>query len=279
MINEVSQGGDWTHVVDLANRQADRGDEIVVAGRWAGYRAGQFRGGVEVRDCQFPPRGLTNVIQWGRLMGMVATGGPNTIVHVHSVRAIVAAVLCGWGRRRIVLTRHLDVQSAGWRRRLERWLLGRVDAVLVPSEATETSVLQLDAGLSGVVKLIPLGIDTTRFVPPTQRGEGASAETVHWGYAGRLHPIKRVEWVINLLTDSQYADVHLTIAGDGPMMGALKHLAKSSGVNDQITFLGFQRDLSSFYHSIDLLLMPSDMEVFGLAVSKLCCAGCRWFAA
>jgi glycosyltransferase involved in cell wall biosynthesis len=53
--------------------------------------------------------------------------------------------------------------------------------------------------------------------------------------------------------------------GDGPDRSAAEHLALTLGVQDRIHFLGKQDNVNELLPLADLMLMPSEMESFGLA--------------
>jgi len=55
------------------------------------------------------------------------------------------------------------------------------------------------------------------------------------------------------------------LIGDGPDRSAAEHLALRHNVQDRIHFLGKQDDVHELLPLADLLLMPSQMESFGLA--------------
>ncbi len=55
------------------------------------------------------------------------------------------------------------------------------------------------------------------------------------------------------------------LIGDGPDRSAAEHLALRHGVQDRIHFLGKQDNVNELLPLADLLLMPSQMESFGLA--------------
>ncbi len=65
----------------------------------------------------------------------------------------------------------------------------------------------------------------------------------------------------------------LMLMGDGPDRSAVEHLALRHGVQDSIHFLGKQDDVHELLPLADLMLMPSQMESFGLAAleAMACC--------
>ena len=66
---------------------------------------------------------------------------------------------------------------------------------------------------------------------------------------------------------------HLLMAGDGPERGPAEHLARSLGVHDHVTFLGKQNHVERLIPLAHVLLMPSELESFGLvALEAMACS-------
>ncbi|MFN7116806.1 MAG: glycosyltransferase family 4 protein [Saprospiraceae bacterium] len=84
-------------------------------------------------------------------------------------------------------------------------------------------------------------------------------------YAGRLHTGKNVDLVIRLFESiaEYYPDMELQIAGDGPLRPALEEQVQKSIYANRIHFLGFVKDMPSFYRSVDLFIFLSAYESFG----------------
>ncbi len=66
---------------------------------------------------------------------------------------------------------------------------------------------------------------------------------------------------------------HLLMAGDGPDRGAAEYLARELGVADHVTFLGKQDHVERLIPQAHVLLMPSEMESFGLAALEAMACG------
>src|SRR5262249_4065253 len=66
---------------------------------------------------------------------------------------------------------------------------------------------------------------------------------------------------------------HLLMAGDGPERGPAEHLARSLHVQEHVTFLGKQNHVERLIPLPHVLLMPSEMESFGLlALGAMACS-------
>jgi glycosyltransferase involved in cell wall biosynthesis len=64
----------------------------------------------------------------------------------------------------------------------------------------------------------------------------------------------------------RFPNAYLLIAGDGSRRSALETEARTLGIADRVQFLGWQKDTSALLASLDILLMPSLWEGFGLVM-------------
>jgi glycosyltransferase involved in cell wall biosynthesis len=63
------------------------------------------------------------------------------------------------------------------------------------------------------------------------------------------------------------------MVGDGPDRGPAQHLASELGVRDSVEFVGKQNHVERLIRKAHVLLMPSEMESFGLAaLEAMACA-------
>ena len=82
---------------------------------------------------------------------------------------------------------------------------------------------------------------------------------------GRLHDNKAIDTAIMALARLPET-FHLVIAGDGPLEGALKALARENGVAERVHFAGWVNDISPYFRAADICVMPSRVEAFGSVV-------------
>jgi N-acetyl-alpha-D-glucosaminyl L-malate synthase BshA len=85
-------------------------------------------------------------------------------------------------------------------------------------------------------------------------------------HLSNFRPVKRVTDAVEVFARvAQSLPSRLMLIGDGPDRSAAEHLALRHGVQDRIHFLGKQDNVNELLPLADLLLMPSQMESFGLA--------------
>jgi L-malate glycosyltransferase len=99
--------------------------------------------------------------------------------------------------------------------------------------------------------------DRKRFAPP---GEPI---LVH---LSNFRPVKRAPDAVLIFVEiAQKMPAHLLLIGDGPDRSVAEWLAKRHNLQDRVHFLGKQNNVSELLPLADLMLMPSELESFGLA--------------
>ena len=85
-------------------------------------------------------------------------------------------------------------------------------------------------------------------------------------HASNFRKIKRVNDVIKIFTQvREQLPAKLLMIGDGPERPAMEILAKESGIQDDVRFVGKQEQMEEILLVSDLFLLPSEYESFGLA--------------
>ena len=85
-------------------------------------------------------------------------------------------------------------------------------------------------------------------------------------HVSNFRPVKRVMDCIRILAEvRKNVPARLLMAGDGPDRGAAEHLAHQLGVARHVTFLGKQNHMERLIPQAHVMLLPSELESFGLA--------------
>jgi L-malate glycosyltransferase len=85
-------------------------------------------------------------------------------------------------------------------------------------------------------------------------------------HLSNFRPVKRVLDVIEIFARvSAVLPARLLLIGDGPERSAAEFLAMRLGVADRVDFVGKQENVNELLALSDLMLMPSELESFGLA--------------
>ena len=93
-------------------------------------------------------------------------------------------------------------------------------------------------------------------------------------HLSNFRPVKRVADVIEVFARIARAlPARLMLIGDGPDRSIAEHLARHHNIQDRIHFLGKQDNVHDLLPLADLMLMPSEMESFGLAALEAMACG------
>ncbi len=194
---------------------------------------------------------------------------------------------------------HQMVDACDHRRLRPRWLNGRMEGLSwwrVPqalrhrlAATAATAIVTLNAEdreriirWQGVprrkIHVVPHGVDgqVFRFDPSgrerwrTQWGVNESSKTVVVGTACRLSPEKGVDLLIEALAHLRTRRIPIlaVIAGQGKQKESLNRLAARRGVAEMLRFVDFVEDMPSFYSALDVFVLCSRTESFGLALTE-----------
>jgi N-acetyl-alpha-D-glucosaminyl L-malate synthase BshA len=85
-------------------------------------------------------------------------------------------------------------------------------------------------------------------------------------HLSNFRPVKRVTDVVKVFAKvAQQVPARLLLVGDGPDRSSAEWLAHNLGIQDHISFLGKQESVNELLPVADLMIMPSELESFGLA--------------
>ncbi len=159
------------------------------------------------------------------------------------------------------------------------------DSIVANSEATKQTMLKNAPWLDEEkINIIYNGINPEIFsVESTRnlRSEFGFTDTdILLGFVGRLSVQKGIEYLLDafLLLYEKYQNAHLLIVGDGELKDQVKRFSIEHNVEKNIHLLGFRNDIHDIMRTIDIFVLPSLWEGFGIvlieamASSKPCVA-------
>ena len=196
------------------------------------------------------------------------------IVHLHTKRAHALSLWLGRGlvTPKYVVTRRMDYPEANtW---YTRYLYNRkVDGVVAIS--FKISNLLVEAGVEREkIRLIHSGIDPGPFEAAANLGE-VHPERVVIGMAAVLEERKGHRFLLEAARrlKAQGCQVQYCVAGEGSLRRPLQEAATRLGLKHEVQFLGFVSDMPAFLSQVDILVLPSLSEGFGVSVLEAMAAG------
>ncbi|HEX2952202.1 MAG TPA: glycosyltransferase family 4 protein [Armatimonadota bacterium] len=192
------------------------------------------------------------------------------ILHIHSAKAGLVGRLAVMSRRRpkVILTMHSFVfdERVGEKRRklissIERYFLKYTDKIVAVSQALKDELVSEMALPEEKIDVIYSGITFRDCHKEPHFG-------IRIGSVARLAPQKGVELFIRAaaLVLAECPNVSFLVAGDGPYRANLRAMAESLAIPEAIDFLGFQDDIPAFLSTLDIFMLTSHRETFGLSV-------------
>ena len=281
LIDHLGPGGSQTTLVDLLEV---RGDTVIPA-VWCLSRRVLPELSERLNRAGVPPEvlGLSKANPLGvvQLRRRLAAARPD-LVHAHLEYSSVlaaAAVPAGSGVK-VVLHLENDVYQRPRLARLAvRLLVTRISGYIAISSGVRELASRAYGAGAGPMVVVPPGINVSRFdrarIDPAVTGvfrQGASRVV---GTVGRLSRQKAVHVLLDatpqLLADDP--DTRILIVGDGPLRGALERQARRLGVSRAVTFLGHLRDVLPVYAAMDVFVLPSRYEGFGVVFLEAMASG------
>ncbi len=117
-------------------------------------------------------------------------------------------------------------------------------------------------GVQNDIRVIYNFVNCDLYKPSPDRGKKGK-RLIH---ISNFRPVKRVLDCVRILAEvRKEVDAELFMVGDGPDRGPAERLARDLGVEHHTNFLGKQNHVERLIPQAHVLLMPSEMESFGLA--------------
>jgi len=184
------------------------------------------------------------------------------IVHAHSGRALTGAYWKTLGSTKVhrVVTRHVAFRPRNpWVHRMKyKWAC---DGVIAVSEAVRRGLIQ--SGVPGAkIQVIHTGIEMPPPAPQIRSRFGLSETDFVVGHLGAFTKEKGQDVAVAaavLLRESMpYA--RFLLAGDGLLLNDMRRRAPAN-----VTFPGFVADHAAFFGALNVFIMPSRSEAWGMA--------------
>ncbi|GAA0697910.1 glycosyltransferase family 4 protein [Marinobacterium maritimum] len=114
---------------------------------------------------------------------------------------------------------------------------------------------------------------------PALSVRGAALERavpVRLGFVGRVNPEKGLDLLLEALRllKQRGVQLRLHIAGSGDSEAEIRALAETLGITDAVAFDGWIDDIAGWLAEVDLAVLPSRQESFGIVVLEAAAYGC-----
>ena len=231
---------------------------------------------------QYPPYCLALA---GR-MAEVAESYRLDVLHVHyaiphSIAAMLAQqMLAGTRRLPYITTLHgTDITLVGADPSyfgITKFSIEKSDGITSISDNLRDQTVEI-FGVRNEIRVIKNFVNCDLYCPDNEK-KGAAAYAPNGEklliHLSNFRPVKRVLDCIRILAEVRKSvPARLLMVGDGPERGPAEHLARSLKVDPHVLFLGKQNHVERLIPLAHVLLMPSEMESFGLAALEAMACG------
>ena len=164
--------------------------------------------------------------------------------------------------------------------RLKRWVINKSAALTVVSKAMRKTVVAMGID-PDKVEVIPMGVDLKGLFTPDPCVQRKTDELL---FVGRLVEVKGLQILLEAMTKviARHPNIHLVVAGAGPLESELRASAKKLDIADHVDFRGMvmQSKLPTLYRQATIAVFPfvvtksGVQEGFGLVVVEAMGCGC-----
>ncbi len=173
------------------------------------------------------------------------------------------------------------------RSRLEHEIVACADLMLASTESERDQLELLYGADVGRVEIVPPGVDHEIFHPVTRIQRAAERRSLGLGsgpallFAGRIQPLKGVDLAVEALAELHDPGATLLVVGgpSGPdgdaELDRLHELVTKLELDGQVRFVPPQSHaaLARYYRAVDVTLVPSHSESFGLVALEAAACG------
>ena len=239
---------------------------------------------VRVLPLTFRPRNYFDFKMRAEMAAQIENG--INLVHCHQTSVLGSVVPWLWRRPSVAVLASRHMMNAHNKKNFFHGAIyNRLDALIVMSQTLRENIIQTHPIPERRIKVVNLGLDYGRFDPkkvdPQKNRKiwGADPETVVIGVVGRIDPAKGqatfVKAAAGLMKNQKAGEkLKFVIVGEETLGGAgagpashveeLKQMVKQFRLDEQVVFAGFQEDVPEVMSALDIFVMPSRQETFGL---------------
>jgi glycosyltransferase involved in cell wall biosynthesis len=285
VLASLGVGGSERKIARMANRLKDDEVQVTLACLNGPYTLeSTVRRDVPLHKIE--RRGKFSFSAVWRLRRLLLQERPATVIAVNLYQALYVACATSLlsHRPRTVAMVNTSTFRAGVRKRLYQMVLSRFDLTVHGSQAQRRHWVDDKRRAHDNSIVIYNGVDSAHFEPVIAHEAakrlraqlGVSPQALLIGTVGQLRHEKNQEVLLTTLRHLRVArvDVHLVIAGDGPLRDFLARRAVELEVADRVSFVGELDDVRPVLTALDVFVLPStEVESFSNAALEAMAIG------
>ncbi|GAB4377652.1 MAG: hypothetical protein Kow0042_25690 [Calditrichia bacterium] len=213
---------------------------------------------------------VANILQEGEI----------DIIHAHQSADLSTLILAAKWARRGRLVFHQQMESNRKKKDIfHRWVYRNLSGVIAITDRVKEQIIKNTCIAPQKVFRLYYGIDTSRWKPDENQRQRARAtyrvseEDIAVGIVGRLEEGKGQHILlqaVSRLNEYRHRVKILYIGGEtygqSGYLDYLKNLARQLNLEDRVIFTGFQKDVAAVSAALDIVVLGSKKETFGLSL-------------
>lgn len=267
VITSLGLGGAEKIVCDIADEQAKQGHSVTLISITGETITRPTNKDVKIISMEIKkhPIGLLHALY--KLPKLISALGAD-VIHSHMYHAILLTRLSLRKNTPLICTFHNLHEKS----KLRVKIIKATDKL-----ANRTTCVSPMAAKNYNIKIvIPNGLMIEKYYQSTLEGKAIrhrhniSENEYLFGYVGRLHEDKNVELLIDTFSEviKTAPSSKLLITGAGPTYSQLVKIVDEKKLTGSVIFHGTEKNTRSIYSAIDLLIIPSLKEGFGLVAAE-----------
>lgn len=221
----------------------------------------------------------------------------DSVISAQDPMGIVGYVLAKRFRLPLQLQIHTDIFNPYFRNSLTTWknfwysgwvnvllakfLIPRAQGLRVVSETIAQSFRERFPYMKARIDVLPVFVDVEKLLNNDYKIEkNIKSDFPQFLFtifmASRLSKEKRIDVALFALQKvvKDFPHTGLIIAGDGSEKRHLETLVRRLGLSNNVVFVGWKKDPSSYYRTANMFLLTSDYEGYGMTLVEAGASGC-----
>ncbi|MFB0518192.1 MAG: N-acetyl-alpha-D-glucosaminyl L-malate synthase BshA [Acidobacteriota bacterium] len=281
-------GGSGVIATELGQEMARRGHNVHFISYSIPQRLNSFQERIFFHEVEIPTYPLFQYPPYSLALATkiaeVAEYRKLELLHVHyaiphATSAFLAREIPPPKRFKIITTLHgTDITVVGKNPSylpVARLSMQKSDGITAVSHYLKQTTIE-KLGVTKDIEVVPNFVDTEKFhresVPlcPRKVKEKGEKVLIH---ISNFRPLKRLADVVEVFYLLREAiPCQLLLVGDGPERAKTEQLCRQKGIISSVHFLGKQNAITQLLNNSDLMLLPSEIESFGLvALEAMAC--------
>jgi N-acetyl-alpha-D-glucosaminyl L-malate synthase BshA len=276
-----TQGGSGAVATELGKQLARRGHSVHFVSYRLPFRLGDYHENIAFHPVdvssyalfEYPPHDLALAAK----MAEVSREHRLDLLHVHyaiphAIAGVLAQDMLGPAAPKLVTTLHgTDITLVGQDRsfvEITRFGIQRSNGVTAVSQFLRRMTID-EFQVQNNIEVIHNFVDLSVYCP--ERAYSDRSAFAAPGHRILIHlsnfrPVKRVLDIVRIFdrVNREVPSV-LLMVGEGPERASAQALARRLGIQDRVRFLGQQESVEEIVGVADVLLLPSELESFGLS--------------